>query len=170
LSWAVIPGATRYTLYRNGVAVWNGTATARAQGGQVAGNTYSFTLTVTTAAGTSPQSTATVATTLPARPAAPTVSTAGNTAANHLITVTVSANPATASAAITYTIRYQFRTRAGTPWGPVTVIQTGIPATSAAQAIALNMPGAGRYRFSVVAVDAGGSSAASGNSPTARSL
>ncbi|MGB8694219.1 MAG: fibronectin type III domain-containing protein [Steroidobacteraceae bacterium] len=170
LSWAAIPGATSYRLYRNGVLVWTGTATTRNQGGQVAGNTYSFTLTVTTAAGTSPQSAATLATTLPSRPATPTVSTAGNTAANHLVTVTVPAKPATATAAITYTIWYQFRATTAVPWGAVTVIRTGIPATAAAQAIPLNMPGAGRYRFSLVAVDAGGSSAASGNSATAISL
>ena len=170
LSWPAIPGATSYRLYRNGVSVWTGTATTRSQGGQQAGNTYSFTLTVTTAGGTSPQSAATSATTLPSRPATPTVSTAGNTAANHLLTVTVPAKPATATAAITYTIQYQFRATGGIPWGPVTVISTGIPATAAAQAIPLNMPGAGRYRFSLVAVDAGGSSTASGNSNQAISL
>jgi titin len=170
LSWAAIPGATSYTLYRNGAAVWTGTTTTRTQNGQVAGNTYSFTLTVTTAGGTSPQSAATSATTLPARPAAPTVSTAGNNATNHLLTVTVPAKPATATAAITYTIRYQFRAAGGTPWGPVTVISTGVTATGAAQAIALNMPGAGRYRFSLIAVDAGGNSTASNNSPSATSL
>lgn len=167
LSWPAVPGATRYTLYRNGVAVWNGTTTTRTQGGETAGNTYSFTLAVTTAAGTSPQSAATVATTLPARPARPTVSTAGNTAANHLLTVTVPAKPATSTATITYTLRYQYRVSTAVPWGPVTVIGPGITATNATQAIALNMPSAGRYRFSVVATDAGGSSTASANSATA---
>ncbi len=170
LSWTAIPGATSYSLYRNGVSVWTGTATTRNQGGQQAGNTYSFTLTVTTAAGTSQQSAVTLVTTVPARPATPTVSTAGNTAANHLLTVTVPAKPATATAVITYTIRYQYRATGGIPWGAVTVISTGITATAAPQAIALNMPGAGRYRFSLVAVDAGGSSTASGNSGTAISL
>lgn len=170
LSWAAIPGATSYTLYRNGIAVWTGTTTTRTQRGQAAGNTYSFTLAVTTAGGTSAQSAATVVTTPPSRPAAPTASTVGNTAQNHLVTVTVPALPATETAAITYTIRYQYRTAGGLPWGPVTVLQAGVPATAAAQAIAFNMPAAGRYRFSIVAVDAGGTSAASGNSAQVSSL
>ena len=170
LSWPAIPGATSYRLYRNGVSVWTGTGTTRRQGGQTAGNTYSFTLTVTTAAGTSPQSAATSVTTPPARPTTPTVSTVGNTAVNHLLTVAVPAKPATETAAITYTIRYQFRTSTAVPWGLATVISTGITATTAAQAIPLNMPSAGLYRFSLVAVDAGGSSTASRNSATATSL
>jgi titin len=169
LSWPAAAGATSYTLYRNGVVVSTGTTTTRTQAGQVAGNDYSFTLTVTTAAGTTPQSAATLATTLPPRPAAPTVSTAGNTAANHLLTVTVPAKPATATAAITYTIRYQTRTGGGAAWGAVTVIQTGVTATAAAQAMALNVPAAGQYRFSLIAVDAGGSSVASPNSAAATS-
>jgi chitodextrinase len=170
LSWPAVAGATGYTLYRNGAVAWSGTNTTVNQAGQVAGNTYSFTLAVTTAAGLSAQSAAVSATTLPLQPVAPTVSVAGNTAANHLVTVTVAAKPATETAAITYTIRYQYRAGGGgTPWGAVTVIRTGITATGAAQAIALNMPAAGRYRFSIVAVDAGGSSTASPNSATARS-
>jgi hypothetical protein len=170
LRWTAVTGATSYTLYRNGVAVWTGTTLTRTQGGQTAGNTYSFTLAVTTAAGLSAQSAAVSVTTLPLRPAAPTVSTAGNTAANHLLTVTVPAKPATEAAAITYTIRYQYRAGARGAWGAVTVIRTGVTATAAAQAIALNVPAAGRYRFSIVAVDAGGSSAASANSATVQSL
>ncbi len=170
LSWPAAAGATNYTLYRNGVVVSTGLTTTRTQTGQVAGNAYSFTLTVTTAAGTTPQSAATVATTLPPRPAAPTVSAAGNTAANHRLTVTVPARPATATATITYTIRYQRRATAAAAWGAVTVIQTGVAATAAAQPLPLTMPSAGQYRFSLVAVDAGGSSAASPNSATATSL
>jgi hypothetical protein len=176
LNWPVVPLATTYSLYVNGAAtpVWTGAGTvtgttvARTQGGQVAGNAYTYTLTANNAIGSSVQSAASsVATTLPANPTAPTAANGGVVGTVRTVNVTVPALPATTTVATSYVIQYQTRANAAAAWSALAVAPvSGIAASNATQVVAQTFNAAGQYRFNVVAVNAGGSSAPSGNSNT----
>ena len=73
LSWNSVSGATSYTLYKAGTAIYSGTATTYTNTGLTNGQTYSYTVTATGAGGTSPASN-TVVLTPPLPPDAPTLS------------------------------------------------------------------------------------------------
>ena len=57
LAWTATSGATSYTVLRDGTAVGSTASTTFSDSGLTAGTTYSYTITATNTAGTSPTST-----------------------------------------------------------------------------------------------------------------
>ncbi|WP_256104853.1 chitinase [Streptomyces sp. ODS05-4] len=71
LSWPAVPGATGYTVYRDGAKALSTSATSATVTGLAAATAYRFQVTATNSAGESPKSAAVTATTAPGGPVDP---------------------------------------------------------------------------------------------------
>jgi hypothetical protein len=152
LSWAAVPNATRYNLYRDGFLVWSGTTTStRVSTGMVAGSSYNFTLAATNVLGASQPSAPLGVTLVTVAPAAP-VAVAGPVASKTAI-LTLPAMPA---GGVSYNVLYRLN---GGAWTNLVTGVTSSPYTA-------TLPSLGRYQFRLVSVNAGGNSAASASSAT----
>ena len=158
LNWPAVPNATRYTVFRNGVQVWNGTALSRTQGGEIAGNTYNFTVTASNALGSSANSAALSVTMVPVAPAIAPTATLGAVGSKKINL----ALPALPTGATGFNVIYQTRANALAAWSALTTLPnaTGITGTTY-QTTAL---AAGQYRFRVAAVNTSGISVSSPSS------
>jgi hypothetical protein len=153
LSWAAIPNATSYTLYRDGVQVWVGVGTSRTQGGQTAGSTYTFTVRANNVLGSSLQSASLPVTMIAAAPAAPSA-TAGVVGSK---TINL-ALPALPTSATSFNVLYQVRSGNVGIWSALLPLTQGVTGSSYQTPVLAS----GQYRFRLAAVNVSGVSANSG--------
>jgi FtsP/CotA-like multicopper oxidase with cupredoxin domain len=167
LSWPQITNTTNYTLYRCignpdplipcATAIWTGTGTSRTQGGQTAGNTYTYTVKANNALGSSAQSAGVTLTMVSAAPAAPTATP--DAVGSKIINLAL---PALPTGAASFNVLYQTRVNNAATWSTQATLATGVT-SPVYQATNL---ATGQYRFRLVAVNASGTSANSALSNT----
>jgi fibronectin type 3 domain-containing protein len=160
LNWNAVTGATGYTVYQNGVALAavTGTAVTRNITGLTAATTYTYTVTANNTAGSSAQSgvlsvntAAAPVVAIPATPRAPTATRGARGSLAITVTWTAVAN------ATSYTVMESKSTN-GRTWSTPAATVTGVTGLSY---VDTGLTAGTQYRFTIIATNAAGSSAAS---------